>query len=100
MEVGVKIGGRKRGVSSEGKKKKEQEPKGCIMNRRGERAVEAVTKKRVTDGGKSQGYQREQHPECRAWALSGVFPPNHAAGERSRNEERQKCTARLYETGS
>ena len=29
-----------------GKKKKEQEPKGCIMNRRGKRAVEAVTKKK------------------------------------------------------
>ena len=27
-------------------KKKKQEPKGCIMNRRGKRAVEAVTKKK------------------------------------------------------
>ena len=48
-----------------GEKKKEQEPKGCMMNRHGKRAVEAVTKKRVTERGKIQGYQREQHPECR-----------------------------------
>lgn len=29
-----------------GEKKKEQEPKGCMMNRHGKRAVEAVTKKK------------------------------------------------------
>lgn len=50
------------------KGEKKKEPKGCKINRYGERAVEAVTKKkgaRVTDRGKIQGYQRGQHPECR-----------------------------------